>query len=143
MSRTQKKCFIASTGVHLLLVLILVIGPGFLSSRNAPVDLPILDFVPLKTVDALVSGGGSPTAKPPPAPEDQPPTPTPPAPPAPPKPPPEPDPPQKEVAKDPTPVKSEPESLVPTDKPKPRKPEVSTKLVTRAPDADAEAKAKA
>ena len=34
--------------------------------------MPVLDFVPLKTVDALISGGGNPKAKPPPAPLEKP-----------------------------------------------------------------------
>src|SRR5512136_2349154 len=102
MDRLQKKCVIASAGLHLLLLLILLIGPAFLSSRSQTDNLPILDFVPLKTVDALVSGGGSPTgrlpepppppARPkeitPPAPERQPIVETPK--------PPQPEPPQKE-----------------------------------------------
>jgi TonB family protein len=141
MNRLQKKCVIASAGFHLLLVLILFIGPGFLSSKSTTPDLPILDFVPIKTVDELVSGGGERTAKPPPAPLEAP-KPTPPDPPAPQPPKPDPEPP-KELAQDPTPVKPETDSLVPTDKPKPRKPEVSTTLVTRKPDADADKKAKA
>jgi TonB family protein len=141
MNRFQKKCVIASAGFHLLLVLILFIGPGFLSSKSTTPDLPVLDFVPLKTVDELVSGGGERTAKPPPAPLEAP-KPTPPEPPAPQPPKPDPEPP-KEVAKDPTPDKPETDSLVPTDKPKPRRPEISTTLVTRKPDADADKKAKA
>src|SRR5690242_19557224 len=60
MSRLQKKCFIASAGTHLLLVLILFIGPGFISSKSKVDDMPILDFIPLKTTDAKVSGGGNP-----------------------------------------------------------------------------------
>jgi colicin import membrane protein len=64
MNRLQKKCFLASTGMHLLLFLILLVGPAFLSSREKPDSLPVLDFVPFKTVDALVSGGGNPDAKP-------------------------------------------------------------------------------
>src|SRR6516165_793109 len=119
MNRLQKKCVIASAGFHLLLVLILFVGPGFLSSKSTTPDLPILDFVPIKTVDELVSGGGERTAKPPPAPLEAP-KPTPPEPPAPQPPKPDPEPP-KEVAKDATPDKPETDSdsLVPTDKPKP------------------------
>jgi TonB family protein len=143
MNRVQKKCVIASAGFHLSLVLILFVGPGFFSSKSTAPDLPVLDFVPVKTVDALVSGGGSPLAKPPVAVEQPKPTPPDPAPqPPPPDPKPAPEEP-KEVVKDPTPVKPDTDSLVPTDKPKPRKPEVSTTLVTRKPDADADAKAKA
>jgi protein TonB len=144
MNRLQKKCVIASAGFHLSLVVILFIGPGFLSSKSATPDLPILDFVPIKTVDELVSGGGERTAKPPPAPVETKPEPPQPPQPKPPTPEPKPDPePQKEIAKDPTPVKPDTDSLVPTDKPKPRRPEISTTLVTRKPDADADKKAKA
>jgi protein TonB len=75
MNRLQKKCFIASAGLHGLLALILFVGPAFLMSRDKPVDVPLIDFVPVKTVDALVSGGGNPKAQPPPAP--QPPAPQP------------------------------------------------------------------
>src|SRR5215469_2544267 len=65
MNRLQKKCFIASAGIHLLLVLVLFIGPAFIPSKSKTDDLPILNFVPLKTVDELVApGGGSPKAKP-------------------------------------------------------------------------------
>lgn len=72
MNRTQKKCLIASTGLHLLLGLTLIFGPGFLSSRDKADNLPTLDFVPVATVDAAVSGGGNPNA-PPPAPAPKPP----------------------------------------------------------------------
>src|SRR5262249_55672353 len=80
MDRLQKKCFIASAGIHLLLALIRIIGPAFISTKNKPDDSPILDFVPVKTVDALISGGGNPNAKPPPpapTPQPQPPVPPP------------------------------------------------------------------
>ena len=135
MSRTQKKCFIASAGTHLMLVLLLLIGPAFLMS-NKSTDLPPLDFIPWNTVDALVSGGGNRNARPPVAP------PTPPVP--------LPTPPQPAVAAPLTPAakletqkeqaRPEPPKL---DKPdqdsletnKPRKPVISTKLVTRNPGA--------
>ena len=64
MNRLQKKCFAASAGVHLLLAIILFIGPGFISHQTRPDDLAILNFVPVKTVDELVApGGGNPKAK--------------------------------------------------------------------------------
>ena len=44
VNRLQKKCFIASAGFHLLLAVILLIGPGFLPSKNSQDDLPLLDF---------------------------------------------------------------------------------------------------
>lgn len=83
MNRLQKKCLVAASGFHLLLVVILVVGPAFLS-RNDPVDdLPLLEFIPVITTDEQVSGGGSPKATPsppqvqPPKPQPQPPKPTP------------------------------------------------------------------
>jgi colicin import membrane protein len=142
MDRTQKKCVVASTGVHLLLALILFIGPAFGSSKNKIDDLPLLDFVPVKTVDALISGGGYrdgslPAAapivqQPPPKPEQPPP--------APPEKKKEPDPP-KDVPKETLQPKEDPASLVPSKQAK-RKPDVSTDLITRKKD-PSEAKAKA
>ncbi len=68
MNRLQKKCIIASTGIHLLLAGILIVGPAFLSSRgktdNSP---PVLTFVAIKTSDDEASGGGDNTVKAPPA----------------------------------------------------------------------------
>ena len=65
MNRLQKKCFIVSAGLHLLLAVILVVGPAFLSAKENTADMRVLDYVPSKLVDA-VSGGGNPNAKPPP-----------------------------------------------------------------------------
>jgi len=85
MNRLQKKCFIASAGTHLLLMLILFIGPAFMSAKNPKSeDFQLLDFVPPRTVDALVaanSGGApmqrqqqqQPPAAPPPVQESKPP----------------------------------------------------------------------
>ena len=66
MNRLQKKCFIASAGMHLLLILILVIGPAFLSSKSKIEDMPTIDFIPNKLIDAAFSGGGTPNTRPPP-----------------------------------------------------------------------------
>jgi TonB family protein len=63
MNRLHKKCFIASAGTHLLLALILFIGPAFLSAKNTKSeDMQLLDFIPTRTVDALVApnSGGAP-----------------------------------------------------------------------------------
>ena len=132
MNRLQKKCFIASTGFHLLLALILIVGPAFLSSNPKTDDLPLLNFVPVKTVDSLMSGGGNPKAQPPPAVAQ--PAPQPPAPAIAPPPQPKPEP---QVVKEPA-----QESL---EVSKPRKPaiEVSTKLVKRAPTESSDAKSAA
>jgi len=78
MNRLQKKCFVASTGFHLLLILILLVGPAFLSGSSKTEDVPLIDFVPVRTVDALISGGGNPKASMPAAPAQ--PAPQPPAP---------------------------------------------------------------
>ena len=84
-NRLQKKAFIASAGVHSLLVVILLVGPAFLTPKDKPEDAEPLKFIPWKTVDAMVSGGGNPNARPPAAvikpPEAERPTPIPPAPP--------------------------------------------------------------
>jgi len=67
MSRLEKKCVFASAAMHGLLLVIALIGPAFLSSKRDAVDLPLLDVIPSKLVDAALSGGGNPKAKPPPA----------------------------------------------------------------------------
>jgi protein TonB len=72
MNRIQKKCFVASAGFHLLLLVILFIGPAFLSSSEKSDNRPPIDFVAYRTIEEALSGGGSPKARPPaPAPEPQ------------------------------------------------------------------------
>ncbi len=105
MNRLQKKCFIASASIHGLLAVVLVVGPGFMSSTKPVENLPIIDFVPDVLVDQALMGGGNPNAKPPP-----------PAPPAQPvqqtAPPPEPKPQPKQRDPEPVePVKNQPESF--------------------------------
>jgi len=77
MNRLQKKCFIVSAGVHLLLFVILLVGPAFLSSKSHSEDVQSLDFYPSKLIDAALMGGGNRNAKPPPTiqPPSQPPVP--------------------------------------------------------------------
>jgi len=65
MNRTQKKCLIASSGFHALLLVILFVGPAFLSPKDKPDNLPLLTFIPVITTDAEVQGGGNPKATPP------------------------------------------------------------------------------
>lgn len=78
MDRLQKKCAIGSAGGHLLLGVVLFVGPAFLSSAPTKVnDSQILDFVPSILVDAAISGGGNPKGARPPAALPQPPTPPP------------------------------------------------------------------
>ena len=138
MNRLQKKCFVASAGFHLLLGVILFVGPAFVSSKSKMDDMPLLDFVPVKTVDALVPpGGGNPAAGSPPAAQ-------PPSPPAPqPKPQKAPDAePQREALKEPKPVETE-QTLEPNPDAKPKRKPIELKPVTRTSNAREEAKARA
>ncbi len=141
MNRLQKKCFIVSTGIHLLLVVILIVGPAFLSSRDQADNVPTMDFVPATTIDGLASGGGEKMA-----------TPTPPAPPPPPQPPqtapqppqPQPKPPEQAKVSQPDPPKiehSSPDALEPAKETK-HKIDISKTLVTRD-DKDRKAQAAA
>jgi TonB family protein len=136
MNRLQKKCVIASTGFHLLLALILFVGPGFQSPEKKPENHDTVMFVPSKFLDAEIQGGGNPNAKPPPAapvqPVARPPAPTPP----------EPKPekaPEKEPPKDPPrelkSIKPDPDSLE-THTEKKHKIEVNLKPVNRDKDKD-------
>ena len=87
MNRLEKKCIIGTAGFHLLLLLILLVGPAFFAAREKPDDTPVLDMIPANLVDSATTGAASaqpaPTP-PPPAPpvvQQQPtttPTPTPP-----------------------------------------------------------------
>lgn len=65
MNRTQKKCFMASAGLHLFLLLILLIGPALSFSGKTPTVTPI-DFIPSKIIEGAIAGGGNPNANPPP-----------------------------------------------------------------------------
>ena len=59
MNRLHKKCLLASVGAHSLLLLILLVGPAFLSSKSKSDDLPVIDFIPSKFIDAPFAGGGN------------------------------------------------------------------------------------
>ena len=142
MNRLQKKCILAAVGVHLLLVVIMIVGPAFLSSHENSDDTQVIDFIPANLIDKPFSGGGeknpTPAASPTPVSQQtaavQ--TPQPKAEVTPPTPQPKPvDQPkavqpvaQKETTK-PTPPKRDPDSL--ETKPAKAKPQVSTELVTR------------
>jgi len=131
MNRLQKKCIIATAGVHLLLLVILFVGPAFFYSRPKADDLQVLDVIPANLIDAAFNSGVANAAPPPPAsvtqPQPPPPVPvvTPPAPP-----------PEKVEKTEPVkpPDKLSPDNLLPvekTSKTEPPKPQISTKLVTR------------
>jgi len=146
MNRLHKKCFLASTGFHLLLLLTLLIGPGFMASRNKPDTMPVLDFVALKTVDDALSGGGSPDAHPPQA-TFQKPQLAPPAPAVRPEPPPpepvRPPEPQKATVAEVPPRKEPDYSLEPSKERTPRKPNIDLTPITRPKENKDDAKAQA
>ena len=80
MNRLQKKCVLATTGFHLLLLVILFVGPAFFWAREKPDDTPVLEMISPNLVDTATTG--IPNAQPPPAPAPTPVKPevTPPAP---------------------------------------------------------------
>ena len=135
MNRLQKKCVLATAGVHLLLLVILVVGPAFFEPRPKADDSQVLDVIPANLVDAAVNSGVRNAQPPPPNPVATPPAPQPqPAPP-----------PPKPAESSPSFVermekifKSEPAKpvkpdLTPMEKPakaEPHKVQVNTKLVT-------------
>ena len=127
MNRLQKKCLIATAGGHLLLILILLVGPGFFTSRPKPDDTQLLDVIPPTLIDEAFNSGVKNVQPPPLAPPVVQPEKTEPVTPPPP-PPPKPEPPKvkPEPVKqpDPDPVKPpdklSPEALTPV-KPKPPK----------------------
>ena len=130
MNRLQKKCVMATAGVHLLLLVILFVGPAFFYSRPKADDLQVLDVIPAHLIDAAFNSGVANAQPPPPAPvaPPQPPPPvpvvTPPVPV-----------PEKIVKAEPVkpPDKLSPDNLEPvkTAKTEPRKIQISTQLVTR------------
>jgi len=79
MNRLQKKCVIGTAGIHLLLLVILFVGPAFFYSKPKADDLQVLDVIPANLIDAAFNSGVANAAPPPPAPV-APPQPPPPAP---------------------------------------------------------------
>ncbi len=127
MNRLQKKCAITIVGFHLLLLVILIVGPGFFAPKPKADDLQILDVIPAHLIDAAFSSGVRNATPPPPVPVITPPQPAPPLP-------------QPAVTPPPAPPRVEtPEPIQPvvkeaTPEPKPaEKPkiQINTQLVTR------------
>lgn len=143
MDRLAKKCVLASGLLHGTLVLVLLVGPAFLRSNETVETKQVIDFIPFKTLQQDITGGGNPNVAqvvPPPAaqarPEARPqPQPVKPEP-------------QPERRPDPTPVKPKPVSEARPEpkaeprndkpdpdsleaKPKPHKPVVNLKPVVR------------
>lgn len=110
MNRTQKKCLIGAAGFHLLLLLILLVGPAFLSQKKDDFSQPITIVDLSRLTDGPTQTGGSSTPQaPPPTPAAEVVQPTPPAP-------------ARQVAAPKTPEEKAPEDKTPTitvsDKPK-------------------------
>jgi TonB family protein len=57
MNRLQKKCFIATVGLHLLLIVILFVGPAFFYSKPKPDDSQVLDVIPDTTIQDVLNSG--------------------------------------------------------------------------------------
>src|SRR6185312_4946771 len=68
MNRLQKKCFIATAGIHLLLVVILVVGPAFFNRQQKTDNTQILEIIPPNLIDAAFNSGVKNAALPPPVP---------------------------------------------------------------------------
>jgi len=145
MNRLAKKCIIASSLLHGTLVLVLLVGPAFLTSNPPLSSKDIIDFIPAQIIDANMTGGGNPNVAPAPLqPRPEPPAPVPPTPrPEPraevrPEPKPEP---KEEVKPEDRNDKPDPDALEAT--PKNRKPKVDLTRKVTNPAAKANAKAKA
>lgn len=68
MNRLQKKCIIGTVGIHLLLLVILIVGPAFYN-RQTPNDAnQVLDVIPANLVDAAMNSGVQNAQPPPPTP---------------------------------------------------------------------------
>jgi len=82
MNRLQKKCAIATAGIHLLLLLLLVFGSAFFNPQSKPDNTQVLDYISPNVIDAKLSSGVREATPPPPAPPVTlpPPVPAPPAP---------------------------------------------------------------
>jgi TonB family protein len=63
MDRLTKKAVITSSLLHGTLVLLLLVGPAFLPSEDAIEAKQIIDFIPFKTLEASMSGGGNPNVE--------------------------------------------------------------------------------
>lgn len=58
MNRFQKKCLVASTGLHGFLVLLLMFGSAFFVTKEKPIPRQRLNTVPSDIIDKTLAGGG-------------------------------------------------------------------------------------
>jgi TonB family protein len=77
MNRLQKKCLLATAGFHLLLLVILLVGPAFFSPKPKADDLQLLDVIPATAIDAAFNSGVKNAQAPAPTPVVTPPAPAP------------------------------------------------------------------
>jgi TonB family protein len=77
MNRLQKKCLMSVVGIHLLLLIILFVGPAFFAPRDKTDDLQVLDVIPANLIDAPFNSGVKNAQPPPPSVQPAPPTPKP------------------------------------------------------------------
>lgn len=137
MNRLQKKCVLGTAGFHLLLLVILLVGPAFFWAREKVDDTPVLDMISPETIDAATTGvRGAQPPPPAPPPDVEPPqpkpTPTPPAPePTPVVVPPTPEPKPEKVETVKPPKETVKREIKPVDKPSPTKPKINLKLTER------------
>jgi hypothetical protein len=68
MNRLERKCFIASAGTHVLLLILLFAAPAMMLSKKKKLNIPVLTFLPSITTDQMLVGGGNPAVTQPPAP---------------------------------------------------------------------------
>jgi periplasmic protein TonB len=82
MNRLQKKCVIATVGIHLLLLTILIVGPAFFNPQPKADNTQVLDIISPNVIEAAFNSGRKDATPPPPAPEvtPSPPVPAPPTP---------------------------------------------------------------
>jgi TonB family protein len=122
MNRSQKKCLVVSAGLHLGLLSSVVLLSAFRPAAPPGLAFQPIDFTPLLTTFEDMSGGGNPQGQtlqapppPPPAPAVQKP----------------PEPARREVAREPQP-KIEEDSLTPSARPTPRRPQIDpSNIITR------------
>jgi TonB family protein len=68
MNRLQKKCVIATAGLHLLLLVILCVGPAFFNSKPKVDNSPVIDVIPANLLDIALNSGVKGAQPPPPTP---------------------------------------------------------------------------
>jgi colicin import membrane protein len=58
MNRIEKKCLLASSGLHAFLLLVVAFGSAFFVAKEKPLNTSRLQFVPSRFVESALAGGG-------------------------------------------------------------------------------------